>query len=74
MEAQTLDVTGLKCPMPILRAKKALAVLQEGDVLTVLATDPGAPDDFAVFCRQTGHGLLESSADNGVFKLVLQHK
>ena len=74
MSEHTLDVTGLKCPLPILRAKKALAQLQGGDVLTVLATDAGAPDDFAAFCRQTGHILQNSCEDNGVFTLVLIHK
>lgn len=74
MIEQTLDVTGLKCPLPILRAKKALAQLQTNDVLTVLATDAGAPDDFAAFCRQTGHQLLQSSAQDGVFTLVVKHK
>ena len=74
MIKQTLDVTGLKCPLPILRAKKALAQLQTDDVLTVLATDAGAPDDFAAFCRQTGHQLLQSSAQDGVFTLVVKHK
>lgn len=74
MAEQQLDVTGLKCPLPILRAKKALAAMQAGDVLTVLATDAGAPDDFAAFCRQTGHELLSSTADNGVFTLVVRHK
>ncbi|EGV35498.1 hypothetical protein l13_15150 [Neisseria weaveri ATCC 51223] len=74
MTEQTLDVTGLKCPLPILKAKKALAVLETGDVLTVLATDVGAPDDFAAFCRQTGHVLLESSQEGDVFKLVLKHR
>ena len=74
MIEQTLDVTGLKCPLPILRAKKALAQLQTDDVLTVLATDAGAPDDFAAFCRQTGHQLLQSSAPDGVFTLVVKHK
>ena len=48
--------------------------MQEGEVLTVLATDGGAPGDFEAFCRQTGHVLLESSEDDGVFKLVLKHK
>ena len=71
---QTLDVTGLKCPMPILRAKKALAQMQTDEVLTVLATDPGAPGDFEAFCRQTGHVLLESTENEGVFTLVLKHK
>ena len=71
---QTLDVTGLKCPMPILRAKKALAQMQADEVLTVLATDPGAPSDFEAFCRQTGHVLLESTENEGVFTLVVKHK
>lgn len=71
---QTLDVTGLKCPMPILRAKKALAQMQTDEVLTVLATDPGAPGDFEAFCRQTGHVLLESTENEGVFILVVKHK
>lgn len=74
MSEHTLDVTGLKCPLPILRAKKALAQLQGGDVLTVLATDAGAPDDFAAFCRQTGHVLLESTQAGEIFTLVVQHK
>ncbi|WP_165010812.1 sulfurtransferase TusA family protein [Neisseria yangbaofengii] len=74
MMRQTLDVTGLKCPMPILRAKKALAQMQTGEVLTVLATDQGAPGDFEAFCRQTGHVLLESTENEGVFTLVIRHK
>ncbi len=74
MNTSTLDVTGLKCPLPILKAKKALAQMQAGEVLTVLATDAGAPDDFAAFCRQTGHVLLESAQENEVFRLVVQHK
>ena len=63
-----------QCPLPILRAKKALATLEAGQILSVRATDPGAPDDFAAFCRQTGHQLLASDTDNGVFVLVIQHK
>ena len=50
---QILDVTGLRCPLPILRAKKVLAQMEAGEVLTVLATDSGAPGDFEAFCRQT---------------------
>lgn len=72
--SETLDLQGLKCPLPILRTKKALATLPSGTVLTVLATDPGAPDDFAAFCRHTGHELLESRADDGVFTLVVKRK
>lgn len=74
MNTQTLDLTGLKCPLPILKTKKALAQMQAGEVITVLATDAGAPDDFAAFCRQTGHILQHSGEDNGVFTLVLIHK
>lgn len=74
MNTHTLDVTGLKCPLPILKAKKALAQMQADEVLTVLATDAGAPDDFAAFCRQTGHRLLELAQEGDVFKLVVQHK
>ena len=71
MNSETLDVIGLKCPLPILRAKKALAQMQQGDVL---ATDGGAPGDFEAFCRQTGHVLLDASEQDGVFRLVVQHK
>jgi tRNA 2-thiouridine synthesizing protein A len=70
-----LDLSGLNCPLPILRAKKALAGMESGTVLQVIATDPGAPGDFAAFCRQTGNVLLESgTTDEGKFKLVLQRK
>jgi tRNA 2-thiouridine synthesizing protein A len=72
---QELDLSGLNCPLPILRAKKALALLASGAVLRVTATDPGAPGDFAAFCRQTGNVLLESSSsEDGKFQLVLQRK
>lgn len=74
MAAHVLDVKGLKCPLPILRAKKALAALEGGKELEVLATDAGAPDDFAAFCRQTGHVLVLSEEADGVFRLVLRHK
>ena len=74
MNTQTLDLTGLKCPLPILKTKKALAQMQAGEVITVLATDAGAPDDFAAFCRQTGHVLLESTQEGEIFTLVVQHK
>jgi sirA domain protein len=74
MDGHYLDVKGLKCPLPILRAKKALAALASGEVLTVEATDAGAPDDFAAFCRQTGHVLLASDEADGVFRMVLRRK
>lgn len=53
-----VDATGLACPLPILRAKKALAVMATGDVLQVITTDRGAVRDFQAFCRQTGNALL----------------
>ena len=71
----SLDVKGLKCPMPMLRAKKALAHLESGDELTVYATDPGVQEDFAAFCRHTGHVLLQSTAnEDDSFTLILRHK
>jgi len=56
-----VDVKGLNCPLPILRAKKALGELQSGQVLKVTATDPGSVKDFQAFCRQTGNELLSHS-------------
>jgi len=58
---QELDVRGLNCPLPILRAKKALTGLQSGQVLKVMATDPGSVKDFQAFCRQTGNELISHS-------------
>jgi TusA-related sulfurtransferase len=57
-----LDTRGLNCPLPILKAKKALAEMQSGDVLKVVATDPGSVRDFQAFARQTGNELLEQSS------------
>ena len=54
----TLDTKGLNCPLPILKAKKALGKIPAGGTLEVLATDPGTVKDFAAFCRQTGNELL----------------
>jgi TusA-related sulfurtransferase len=72
MQAQKeLDARGLNCPLPILKAKKALADMKSGDVLKVLATDPGSMRDFQAFARQTGNELLEqrSAADEFVHYL-----
>jgi len=55
-----LDVRGLNCPLPILRAKKALAEMSTGELLRVLATDQGSVRDFQAFCRQTGHELVSN--------------
>ena len=61
-----LDARGLHCPLPILKAKKALATLDSGQVLRVDTTDPGAPYDFRVFARQTGHALLQQQTEGEV--------
>lgn len=62
-----LDARGLNCPLPILRTKKALAELNSGEVLKVVATDPGAVKDFEAFAKQTGNELLEHSEAGGEF-------
>lgn len=60
-----LDARGLKCPLPILRCKKALAELQNSQVLRAVATDPGSVKDFQAFCRQTGHEMLSNETVEG---------
>jgi tRNA 2-thiouridine synthesizing protein A len=72
MADRTLDTRGLACPLPILKAKKAIGELPVGGTLEVLATDPGAREDFAAFCQTTGHVLLEDSETDGVLHVVLQ--
>ncbi len=69
-----LDVRGLNCPLPILRAKKALATMTSGQVLRVQATDPGSVRDFQAFAKQTGHELLSHSAAGEVFTFLLKKK
>ncbi len=69
---QTLDVKGLKCPLPVLRAKKSLKSLAAGDVLEVLATDPSAVQDFQAFCETTGNRLLEWGEAGGVFSFRIE--
>ena len=65
--AQELDARGLNCPLPILRAKKALNGLQQGEILSVRATDPGSVKDFDAFCKQTGNELVSSVQDSGEY-------
>jgi tRNA 2-thiouridine synthesizing protein A len=74
MADQTLDAKGLNCPLPILKAKKAITALPPGGTLEVLATDPGAVKDFAAFCRTTGHELIEQSVEGNVYRFVLKRK
>lgn len=69
---QELDASGLNCPLPILRAKKSLAALSAGQVLHVIATDPGAVKDFEAFAKQTGNELMESREDGGKFHFLIK--
>lgn len=69
---QALDTSGLSCPIPILKAKKALSGMAPGSVLEVLATDPAAPKDFQAFCRATGNELLDSSEAGGTYRFVIR--
>jgi len=69
-----LDARGLNCPLPILKAKKALAELDSGEVLRVMATDPGSVRELPAFARQTGNALLEHSADGREFVFFLRRK
>ena len=66
-----LDVKGLNCPLPILRAKKALTDMESGQVLRVVATDPGSVKDFAAFCKQTGNPLLSSEETASAFTFLI---
>lgn len=72
MADQTLDTKGLNCPLPILKAKKALAGLPAGATLEILATDPGSVKDFEAFCRTTGNELMERDDDGRIFRFVLR--
>jgi tRNA 2-thiouridine synthesizing protein A len=69
-----VDARGLNCPLPILKAKKALADMASGEVLRVTATDPGSVRDFQAFARQTGNDLLEQSESNNEFTFFMRRK
>jgi len=69
---QELDTSGLNCPLPILRAKKALAAMESGQILHIIATDPGSARDFPVFARQTGNELLEVCEEDGKFYYLMK--
>lgn len=68
----TLDTKGLKCPLPVLRARKAMQPLPPGGLLRIEATDPGSVKDFAHFCETAGHALVESSEAGGVCVFVIR--
>ena len=71
---QELDAVGLNCPLPILRAKKSLSTLDSGQVLHIIATDPGSVKDFEAFAKQTGNELLESNEDGGKYHFYVKKK
>ncbi|MGD2137719.1 MAG: sulfurtransferase TusA family protein [Gammaproteobacteria bacterium] len=69
---EELDATGLNCPLPILRAKKALNTMDSGKVLRIIATDPGSVKDFEAFAKQTGNELMASSEEEGKFIFLMK--
>lgn len=68
----TLDARGLNCPLPILRTKKALNILEPGDTLYLISSDPGSVKDIDAFCKQTGNELLENNAESGEFTFIIR--
>ena len=72
--AKEIDTRGLNCPLPILKAKKGLSELASGQLLKVIATDPGSVRDFQAFARQTGHDLIEQQAVGSEFVHVLRRR
>ena len=73
MADKTLDTKGLNCPLPILKAKKAMAEVPKGGTLEVLATDPGAVADFQAFCKSTGNELVEQTEEGGIYRFLIRH-
>ena len=73
MADKTLDVRGLNCPLPVLKAKKAIKEVPIGGTLEIFATDPGSVADFEAFCHASGHTLLESSAKDNTYRFVIKN-
>lgn len=69
-----LDARGLNCPLPILRAKKALTDMESGQILHIVATDPGSVKDFDAFAKQTGNELLESKEEGSEYHYLIKKK
>ncbi len=65
---QLLDCSGMLCPMPVVKTSKAIKTIEVGQVLEMVATDPGAPPDMEAWARQTGNTLLKQTAQNGEFR------
>jgi tRNA 2-thiouridine synthesizing protein A len=69
-----LDARGLSCPLPILKTKKSLSAMSPGQVLKIIATDPGSTKDMEAFSRQTGNELLSASVENGEYIFYMKRK
>jgi tRNA 2-thiouridine synthesizing protein A len=74
IQLHRVDARGLACPMPIVKTAQAIAGLASGEMLEVLATDPGSTKDFVAWSRTTGHELVEQAEEGGVFRFVLRRK
>lgn len=74
MADSTLDARGLQCPMPVVKAKKAIDALQPGQTLEILATDPGSQADFAAWTRSTGNEMVSAVTEGNVYKYVVRKK
>ncbi len=72
MSTSVLDLKGLKCPLPVLRANKALTGLPAGSVLEVQATDPGTVEDFKTYCETAGHALVEWREEDGIYSFLIK--
>ena len=72
--SQHVDARGLSCPMPIVKTAQAIKTVASGDLIEVLATDPGSVKDFAAWSRTTGNELVEQTMDGGVYRFVLRRK
>ncbi len=72
--SQHVDARGLSCPMPIVKTAQAIKTVTSGELIEVLATDPGSVKDFAAWSRTTGNQVVEQSADGGVYRFVLRRK
>lgn len=72
MTVTKLDTSGLRCPLPVLRARKAMKNLDQGGILEVVATDPDSQQDFRAFCETTGNALLESRVEDGVYTFQIR--
>ncbi len=72
MAPHKLDTKGMNCPLPILKTKKAFAIIAAGESLEVLSTDPASVQDFQAFARSTGNELVEWNEDDGVFRFLLK--